>query len=395
MMRRIILLLVSVAVIAALAWALWPKPLVVEVAAIERRSIEVKIEDEGKSRIREVYTVSAPIAGKLLRLNLHAGDDVVADQTIVASIKPVEPGLLDARARKIAEAGIEAAKAGVDLAAAQLAQAEAQLSFLDSELVRATALVRRGTISQRAFEKATLDVAVGKASVESARANLQVRQRELESARAALIEGSATSETNVCCVDVRAPVSGRVLRVATESEQVVQAGTLLIEIGDPADLEVVADLLSRDAVLLKPGAAATIEGWGGPALKAEVARIDPAAVTKISALGIEEQRVSVVLKLLDPPAERQRLGHGFRVVVSIELWRGDNLTAAPMGALFRQEADWAVFTVRNGIAHLRKVELGQRNTDFAEVKSGLEPGDVVILHPSDQVKDGGWIDSSA
>jgi HlyD family secretion protein len=376
------------AIAAVIAWALWPKPIAVETAVIDRRPIEVSIEDEGKTRIREVFTVSAPIAGKLLRLNLHAGDAVSENQTVVALIKPAEPGLLDVRAKKIAEAVVEARQAAVDLATAQAHQADAQLGFLDAELARATTLVSRGTISERAFEKATLDVALAKAEVESVKANLLVRQRELESARAALIEGEAAAGSGRCCVEVRAPASGEVLRVLTESEQVVQAGTPLIEIGDPTNLEIVVDLLSRDAVRAVPGAEATIEGWGGPPLKATVTRIEPAAVTKVSALGIEEQRVTVELKLLDPPERWPRLGHGFRVIVRILLWRGENLVAVPMGALFRQGSAWAVFIVKDGVARLQPVELGERNTDYAEVAAGLDPGMAVILHPGDSVTDG-------
>lgn len=388
MLRRLIAFALAAAIAAAGLWALWPRPVAVETATVERRSIEVTVEEEGKARIREVFTVSAPITGRLMRLDLRPGDRVLAGETVLASIRPVAPGLLDARARKIAEAAAAAARATVELASAQVNQAEAQSSFMDSEFNRATQLVRRGTISERAFDKASLDAAVAHAELASTKANLLVRQRELESAEAALIEGETGATAVACCVDVKAPVTGEVLRVLTESEQVVPAGTPLTELGDPADLEIAVDLLSRDAVRIAPGAEATIDGWGGPPLAAQVERIDPAAVTKVSALGIEEQRVSVVLKLTGPPTTRNRLGHGFRVVARIRLWRGDNLVAVPMGALFRTGADWAVFTVRDGRAQLTRIEIGQRNDDFAEVKTGLAEGDVVILHPSDRVTGG-------
>jgi len=205
-----------------------------------------------------------------------------------------------------------------------------------------------------------------------------------------LIEGEGGGG-NTCCVDVRAPINGRVLRVLTESEQVVQAGTPLVELGDPADMEVEVDLLSRDAVGIGPGAEATVEGWGGPPIKAVVDRIDPAAVTKVSALGIEEQRVTTVLKLVDPPQSRAKLGHDFRVTVRILTWRGDKLIAVPMGALFRSGADWAVFTAKDGTARLQVVQLGARNADVAEVEAGLAEGELVVLHPSDEVQDGGKI----
>lgn len=386
MLRRILTVVIAAAVIAALAWALWPQPVAVEVAAIGRQTITVHVTEEGKSQIREVYQVSAPIAGEVLRLNLHAGDEVVADQTVVASIKPPPPALLDARARRMAESAIEAAKAAVDLAQAQLSQAEAQLVFAIDEYNRAKLLDRKGTISKRVYEQAILAAAVAKTEVARTRANLLVQKRNLESAEAALIEDGGRG--GACCVEVRAPVSGRVLKVLAESERVVQAGTPLIELGNPADLEIVVDLLSRDAVGLAPGAAAAIEGWGGPPLRARLLRIDPAAVTKLSALGIEEQRVTAVLELADPPELRAGLGHGFRVEVRIETMTVANAVAVPMGALFRKGEDWAVFKSQGGVAHFAVVELGARNGDVAEVLTGLAEGDVVILHPSDQVAEG-------
>ncbi len=386
MVRRIITIILLLGIAAAAAWALWPRPVAVETGAVERHDITLVVEDEGKSRIREVFTVSSPIAGRLLRVNLHAGDAVVENETVVASISPADPGLLDARMRRVAEAAVEAARASVDLSAAELRQAEAQLVFLKSELDRAIKLVRQGTISERAFEKAKLDVETAGAAVESARAMLMVRRRELERAEAALIEtGSDAAE---CCETVKAPVSGRVLRVLAESEQVVQAGTALLEIGDPADLEIMAEILSRDAVKIGLGAKAIIDGWGGPPLTATVSRIDPSAVTKVSALGIEEQRVPVVLTLDGPPAQWAALGHGFRVVARIEIWKGEALVAIPISALFRQGAGWAAYVVTDGRAALRSLTIGARNSEWAEVKDGVTAGESVILHPSDQVADG-------
>ena len=215
-----------------------------------------------------------------------------------------------------------------------------------------------------------------------------VRQRELESAEAALVQGRDTGSDGECCAEVLAPVSGRVLRVLTESEQVVQAGMPLVEIGDPADIEIVADILSRDAVRIVQGAAASVIGWGGPPLAARVLRVEPSATTKVSALGIEEQRVNVVLNLDGDPKRWEKLGHGFRVVVRIELWRGDNLVTVPIGALFRVGADWAVYVIADSRAHLRLVTLGERNSDLAEIQSGLSVDEQVILHPSDLVADG-------
>jgi len=384
MLRRLMWLTILLAAAVALAWALWPKPVTVETATIGRHDIEVAVEEDGISRIREVFVVSAPIAGQMQRVDLHAGDNVTGGETVVAAIRPAPPSLLDARARGVAEATEAAAKATVELATAEVRQAEAQLRFLQSELVRATSLVLKGTISERAFEKANLDVETAAAALESARAALMVRQRELDSARAALVEGGADGKP----VEVRAPVSGRVLRVLTESEQVVQAATPLVEIGDPANLEIVSDLLSRDAVRIAVGAEAEILNWGGSPLSARVSRIDPLAVTKVSALGIEEQRVPVVLQLDGQPEQWAKLGHDFRVVVRIGVWTGENRLAVPLGALFRRGAEWAVFVADAGTARLRVVKIGQRNTEVAEVLDGLAEGDVVVLHPSDRVTDG-------
>lgn len=387
MLRRLLTILVLIAAAGALAWALWPQPVAVEVAPITRQDIAITIEEEGKSRIREVFTVSAPIAGQMQRVNLNAGDAVIKGETVVATIQPAGPGLLDARARRVAEAAVEAARAAVDLAAAEVRQAEAQRAFAQEELARATTLVRRGTIPTRAHDKAKLDVETAEAALESAKASLRVRQRELERAEAALIEGSGGG-SGTCCVDVRAPVSGRVLKVLTQSEQVVQAGTPLVEIGDPADIEIVTDLLSRDAVRIRPGAEAVIDGWGGPPLAAKVTRIDPSAFTRVSALGIEEQRVSTILTLEGDPAQWASLGHGFRVVVHIALQRVDGAVAVPIGALFRKGAEWAVYAMTDGRARLRTVQIGARNSEHAEVLAGLAEGDLVILHPSDLVVDG-------
>jgi HlyD family secretion protein len=392
MLRKVVAGALVFAVLAALAWAFWPRPLSVETAVIAARDLEVRVAEEGKSRIREIFTVSAPITGETLRIGFHAGDVVEKDKTVVVSMKPVAPGLLDARLRGVAEAAIASADAGLGLARAEVKQAEAQLAFLQIELSRAERLARQGTISERALEKAKLDRETAAAGLDSARAALTVRERELERARAALIETGAGEAA--CCTEIRAPASGHILRVLAESEQVVQAGAKLMEIGDPRDLEIVTDVLSRDAVEIKPGAEAVIENWGGAALAARVRRVEPSAVTKVSALGIEEQRVSVILDLVDH-AKAAALGDGFRVEVLISVWKGKNVTGVPIAALFRRGGDWAVFVANDGKAEIRIVELGRRNLDYAEVRGGLAPGDSVVLHPSDDLTEGRAIVASA
>jgi HlyD family secretion protein len=380
-----------VALAGALAWAMWPKPVGVDFAQATRGPLLVTADEEGKTRIKDVYTVSAPIGGKLVRLSLEAGDRVKKDVTTVAVIEPNAPPFLDVRALRELEAQIEASKAAVALAEAEVRQAESELEFAENELTRARALMRSKTISERTMERARIDADTRRAILARAKSNLEVRKRELDSAQARQIgpEEAWKGEVPVgCCVTVRAPVSGRVLRLIQESERVVLPGTPLVEIGDPANLELVVEYLSVDAVKVREGARAAVEGWGGPALIAKVTRVEPAGFTKVSALGIEEQRVRVVLALANPGEAAERLGHEYRVVVKIEIYESAKALRVPISALFRKGDQWAVFTVTGGRARLTPIEIGQRNTTFAEALRGLTEGATVLLHPSDRIDDG-------
>jgi HlyD family secretion protein len=386
-MRRVIYALAVLAIAGFAVWAFMPRPVEVELAEIAPRTIEVGVEEDGEARIREVFTISATIGGKLQRIDLHAGDPVVAEETVVAVIGPAAPVLLDSRSRAVAEASAAAAQAATDLARAQLDQAEATLDFMTGEANRAIALFQKGAVSQRTYDTAIREERTARAAVASAIANLAVREKELESALAVL-RSDRGGRGDTCCVETVAPVSGRVLRVLTESEQVVQPGAPLLEIGDPGELEVVVELLSRDAVRVQEGAEARITGWGGPPLAARVERIEPSATTRVSALGIDEQRVEVILQLDGDPADWQALGHGFRVIARIAVWQGEGVLSIPVGALFRDGSEWAAFVVRDGRARLTPITLGERNEAYAQVLEGLAAGDSVILHPSDQVTDG-------
>lgn len=386
MWGRIVSIAVVVAIGAGVAWAVWPRPIAVETATVGTSDLVLTVAEDGTSRIREIFHVSVPVTGRLTRVGLHAGDSVVQGQTL-ASIQPVGPGLLDERSRRVAEAAVQGALARISVAEASLAQAQANRDHALADMQRAVTLAERGLISTQAEERAELTAETAQKSVEAARATLLMHQRELESAQASLIEGES-STTDACCVEIKAPASGRVLSVFSESEQVMQPGMPLMDIGDPSDLEVHVDVLSRDAVRIVEGARASVEDWGGDPLRAEVALVDPIAATKVSALGIEEQRTGITLRFLDGPETRPGLGHGYRVTAVIVVWEGKNLVTVPLGALFRSGANWSVFVVEGGAARLRTLTLGSRNAEIAEVTDGLAPGETIIIHPGDNVVDG-------
>ncbi len=385
---------------AALIYALRPLPVQVDTAAIESGPLEVTVDDEGVTRIREVYLVSAPLAGKVLRSPREVGDDVVGGETVVAIIQPGDPSFLDVRTRREREAVVAASVAAVTLAEAEVRRSQSELEFAQAELRRAERLSDTETISERTYEKALLDMRTREATLASTEANLELKRRELESARAHLIGPESLGEfegyAQACCVQVRAPASGRVLRILNESEQMVAAGAPLLEVGDPGDLEIVVELLSDDAVQVSEGATAHIENWGGTgALTAFVSSIEPAGFMKVSALGIEERRVNTILALHGEPASWAALGHDFRVYVRIVTWSENDVLRVPLSALFREGEDWAVFAVEDGAANLRVVSLGHRNSRHAEILSGLGAGDRVVLHPSDRIEDGTDVEERA
>jgi HlyD family secretion protein len=393
--KRILAVAVLVAIVAATVYALWPAPVLVDIAAVDRGGLTVTVDEEGTARIRDVFRVSAPVAGALERIPVHVGDPVERDGTAVAAIRPSAPSFLDVRSRRELEAGIDTAAAAVGLAEAQLNGALAGERQAASDLTRAEALAAAGTIPARLEEARTANENA-KSSVAQAQAELALRQSQLASARARLIEPDrpvSAKEDEMCCLDVTAPIDGVVLKLLAESAQVVAPGTPLVEIGDPADIEIIVHLLSSDAVAIGPGALATLTDWGGPPLRASVRRVDPAGYTKVSALGIEEQRVDAALDVLDPREKWQGLGHSFRVLVHIETWSQDNVVRVPIAALFRLSADWHVFRVVDGKAVLTKVTIDHRNQTFAEVTDGLKPADLVILHPSDKVTGGAAVEA--
>jgi HlyD family secretion protein len=349
------------------------------------------IGDEGETRVIDVFTVFAPITGRLRRLEAEPGDAVIANETIIAEIEPTASDLLDPRSEAEAKAQLHAAISAESLARAELDKAEAELQFARSELERARGLLQKGTISARDLEAAERAFKTSRAATSVAQATMQVRKYELERARAQLmspIEMQARQE--VCeCVSIMSPVDGRVLRILRESAGYVPAGEGLIEIGDPERLEIVVDLLSIDAVKVRPGQRAIIENWGGDGqLNARVRLIEPFGFTKISALGIEEQRVNVVLDIVSPRDRWSSLGHGYQVDVRIVLWENPNVLQVPLTALFRVGEDWALFVREEGKAVRRIVEVGNRTARGAQVLSGLASGEQVVVYPGEGIDDG-------
>jgi HlyD family secretion protein len=396
--KRVLAAAVVVAVAAVTVYAMWPAPVPVDIASVDRGPLSVTIDAEGTASVRDLFRVSAPIAGTLERLPVHVGDPVQHDVTAVAAIRPVAPSFLDVRTRREVEAAIEAAVAAVGLATAQLNGALSAQRLAEGDRSRAEQLSRGGTISERALQEATTNLDTAIAATEQARANLALRESELASVRARLIQPAETlraAQDEMCCYTVHAPADGVVLTLIAESEQVVIPGTPLLEIGSPRDLEIVVPLLSSDAVATTVGTQATVTDWGGPPLRAVVRQVNPAAYTKVSALGIEEQRVDAKLDIVDQPEIWRSLGHSFRVMAHIETWHAPDVVRVPIAALFRRGQEWHVFRVVDGTAVLTEIAVAHRNAAAAEVVSGLSPGDVVILHPSDRVSDGMAVEARA
>ena len=378
-------------VLLGLAVAFRPRAVIVDMVTVDRGEFVITVDDEGETRVHDVYVLSAPVAGHMRRIDLHAGDPVAALETVVAEIQPIDPAFLDPRSEAQARADVRAAQSARELAEAEVEQARAELEFAEREHGRANRLIKDGTISQRDLDAAERNKRMTTAALATAIAALDVRSYELERARAALVSPSQTADASEeCdCIALRSPVHGRVLRILQQSEGVVAAGSPLIEIGNPRNLEIVVDLLSPDAVKVEPGQRVIIERWGSDTpLTGRVRLVEPFGYTKISALGIEEQRVNVIIDLTSDESDWQRLAHGYQVDVRIVLWESDNTLILPLLALFRDGPDWSVFVESGGRAELRKVEIGRRNSLHAEVLGGLEAGQRVVLYPGDRVSAG-------
>lgn len=384
---------IAVAVLAgvALIWALRPSPVAVEIVTISRGPFDKTVDEQAKTRVRNHYVISTPLAGTVERITLTEGDSVKPGETI-AVLHPTEPSLLDARTRSELAGRLAAAQAAKEHADVGVAAAQAELAQARIDLDRTTKLAAQNLVPKAKVETDTLTVSLKEQELEAARAGVHVAQHDIDVARAALSRASGGASDGSAWL-IRSPVQGRLVRVMQISEATMGIGVPLVEIADAADLEVVVEVLTADAAQVKPGARVELSNWGGSgALEGRVRRIEPLAFTKISALGVEEQRVNVIVDILTPPSERPGLGEGYRVDVRISTYHNDNVLRVPTGALFRSGDRWSVYAVTtNGRARLTPVEIGQRNAADAELLKGLAAGDRVVVYPSDAVKDGSRI----
>lgn len=384
-LKRLLEVLVAVAILGGIVYAALPKPVPVEVVVAESGDVVVTVDEDGKTRLKDRFVVSAPLSGNLARIELHAGDQVQQGQ-LLARIVPLRTPLLDVSSKAQAEARVAAAQAASSQAEAQIERARAALEFAEKEAGRTEELLRGGAISVQEAERAALEKRARAAELTSAKFAAKVTAHELRMARAAL--GQFTDKEPVDQFEVPSPIGGRVLRVIQQSEGVVQPGTPLLELGDPRALEIVVDVLTKDAVNVEPGNAAVVEDWGGQPLPAQVRLVEPSAFTRTSALGVEEQRVNTIIDLSAPYEEWSELGDGYRVEARIEVARARNVVRVPASCLFRRDGEWSAFVLDGEVARLRPLRVGLRNDREVEVVEGIQVGQRVVLHPSDRVKDG-------
>ena len=383
------LLLSTVVIGSLIAIALWPSAVTVDLASVSRGPLVVTIDEEGRTRVRDRFVVAAPVTGRVLRIELEPGDRV-ARGDVVARLQPESPPLLDARMRAEANAAVDSTQASLGHARAEEQRARAALAQTQRDLARTRRLTTAGVTTTQDLEAREADALVAQEAVNAAAFAVRAASAEVERAQARV--GTSVSTPGGGAVVVKSPADGVVLQRLRESESVVPAGEPLIEIGDPAQIEIVTDLLSTDAVRVRPGARAMIEQWGGEtALAATVRRIEPAGFTKVSALGVEEQRVNVVLDFVDGGEECASLGDAYRVETRIVLWEAPNVLKVPTNALFRDNTQWAVYVVSGGRARRTIVEIGHQTAQEAEVLDGLTEGARVIVHPGDLVRDGARI----
>lgn len=379
--------LLGIALLGLIGWGLWPRPIEVEFGTVARGPLTVHVVEEGRTRIRNRYVVSAPVGGQMRRVPLKNGAEVKAGETVLTAIEPAISPLLDPRATAQAEARVQATEAAKMKAAQALDMAKTGLQFAKTNWDRVKKLSGTHSVSDTDRDNAERDAEMKTREVRAAEFEQKVAEFEWQQAKAALLQ--LESPESGTALEVRSPITGRVLRVMQESATIVAPGTAILEVGDPADIEIEAEILSRDAVAIKPGAPVSIEQWGGEKpLPARVRLVEPAAFMKISALGVEEQRVIVLCDLVNPPVEAQKLGDRYRVEVRVSVWHSDDALLVPAGALFREGSEWKTFVLAEGRAKKTSIEAGRSDGRMTEVRGGLESGMQVLLHPPDTVKDG-------
>jgi HlyD family secretion protein len=384
--RKVLAVLAFVAFL--LVMALWPSAVPVDLALVESGTLLVTVEEEGETRVRDRFLVSAPVAGQVLRIALEPGDPVREDETLLATFLPAAPHLLDARSRAEAEAAVAAARATMGGSSAEEKRAEAALTLARSELERHRELFGQRIVSQQALDAAVTEAQAAEEGLRAAQFAKASAEHQLEMAQARLLQATGGARAGQP-IEIRSPIDGVVFKRYRWSEAVVPAGEPLLELGDPRQLEIVSDLLSTDAVRVDPGDPVLIEQWGGDeTLRGTVRLVEPSGFMKISALGVEEQRVNVIVDFEDPVDAWEKLGDGYRVEVRVVIWEGDDVVKVPTSSLFRKGDDWAVFALDSGRARLVPIELGRRNGLEAQVVSGLEAGQEVVVHPSDTLEDG-------
>ncbi len=387
LLRKVITWSVGLGLLVFIGYGLKQRPIEVELASLSRAPLTLHVTEEGKTRVRNRYVVAAPTSGQMRRVTLRAGDEVMAGETILTAIEPGISPLLDLRAKAQAEARVQVTEAAKMQAAQSLSMAKTNEKFALTNWERVKNLIEKGSISDTDRDSAERDAAMREQEVRAAEFAQKIAEFELQQTKAALLQMESSSSVNV--IEVRSPVGGKVLKVMQESAMVIAAGTSILEIGDPADLEIEAEILSRDAIAIQPGAKVSVEQWGGAeGLEARVRRIEPAAFTKVSALGVEEQRVLVLSDLVEPPEAAKALGDRYRVEVKIAIWHQDDALLIPAGALFREGSEWKAFVFNQGKAVATTLEVGRTDGRMTQVIKGLEVGAQVLLHPPDSVKDG-------
>jgi HlyD family secretion protein len=387
--RRLFVITVGVLVLLLLAYGFLPKPVPVDVVKASRGPKRVTVEEEGKTRVKDRFVISAPVPGYMRRIALDVGDPVKKGQK-VAELEPLWSTVLDTRSRAEAEAAVSAAQASLNAAEEKERAAAADAEYAKQRLERSKKLYDGGYIAKDSLDQAESDARRAEAIQLSAGAAVNAARADLERALAVLIHSAAGEAENAAeRVSVCSPVSGRVLKRHRESAGVVNSGDALLDVGNPRNLEVYAEILSADAVKIKQGTPVLFERWGGDTtLEGRVRVVEPAGFTKVSSLGVEEQRVNVIVDFTSPADIWQGLGDGYRLDASFIIWEGKDVLQVPASALFRAGDGWAVFTVVNRRARLRAIEVGHRNGLTAEILSGLTEGEMVITHPDDSIRDG-------